>query len=419
MRRAELRGDLEIPAHAHGKDVKAVPCGNLRKKGEMRRRRFKRGRNAHQSLDREAEFLAALPDETVSLLRQDACLLRLCACIDLNQKTRPAALPPRLLRERPGDLGAIDRFDDIKEGDRLAGLVGLEGADETKFDVWKLRLEGQPLALRLLDPVFAENPLTGRERFPQLLFAMRFRYGDDLDSARSSCFPERRAEPRADGGEVGRKAGGNGMSDISAHESLRMRAAKLAAAAAALKRESGDLAAPFSLVFLTDRRRIAHPEPVMRALPKGAAVIYRDYDDPKRAAVASRYAAICNRRGVLFFVGGDQELALRAGADGVHLPARMLKNFRRNAAGLLTAACHDAGELRLAAGLGADAAILSPVFATASHPYTDYLGAASFRALAAGALLPVLALGGVDEQNARLLAGRNVAGIGAIGAFLP
>ena len=198
---------------------------------------------------------------------------------------------------------------------------------------------------------------------------------------------------------------------------------KLAAAAAALKRQSGGISAPFSLAFPTDRRRIANPEPVLRALPAGAAVIYRDYDDPKRVWIARRYAAICKARGVLFLVAEDEALAQAIGADGVHWPARMLRDFFPPASGgagarlLVTAACHNAEDLALAHARGADLALLSPAFATPSHPDTEYLGPARFRALAAASPLPVLGLGGVDENNAALLAGRNVAGIAAIGAF--
>ena len=85
---------------------------------------------------------------------------------------------------------------------------------------------------------------------------------------------------------------------------------------------------------------------------------------------------------------------------------------------IVTASCHDATELRQAYDRGADLALLSPAFATASHPGDPALDAARFCELAAAAPLPVLALGGVDEINARLLSGPNVAGIAGIGAFL-
>jgi len=192
---------------------------------------------------------------------------------------------------------------------------------------------------------------------------------------------------------------------------------KLAAAASGLKRASGGISAPFSLAFLTDRRRIADPEPILRALPAGTAVIYRDYDDPRRAAIAARYRSICRRRGISFIIGEDAALAKAVSADGLHLPARRLARPPCGWSGLVAVACHDARELQLAASIGADVAFLSPVFATASHPDTEHIGPDKFRALASDASLPVIALGGVNERNARLLAGKNVAGLAAIGAF--
>lgn len=158
----------------------------------------------------------------------------------------------------------------------------------------------------------------------------------------------------------------------------------------------------------------------MRALPAGSAVIFRDYDAPRREAVARRYLSICRARGVFFLVAGDAALAARIGADGVHWPS-----FRtapapfppRQAPFIVTAACHTAAELAGAAARGADLALLSPVFRTQSHPGAAELGADRFRALAAASPIPVLALGGVDCGNARLLIERNVAGIAAIGAF--
>ena len=200
------------------------------------------------------------------------------------------------------------------------------------------------------------------------------------------------------------------------HDGLRVRAARLARAAQDLKRASR-AEAPFRLAFLTDRARIPDPEPILRVLPAGAAVIYRDYDDPRRGARAARYRQICLGRGVLFLVAGDAALARALGADGIHLPARMLAPANAAADMMATAACHDEAELMRAAALGAAAAFLAPAFATASHPGESALGPARFKALAARAALPVLALGGVDAGNAALICGKNVAGFGAIGAF--
>ena len=204
--------------------------------------------------------------------------------------------------------------------------------------------------------------------------------------------------------------------DKSGHQELRRRAAKLAAAAETLKRKSG-AGAPFNLAFMTDRRRVSDPLSVVNALPKGAAVILRDYDLLERAALASELAGLCAHREVSLLIGADPAIARQVGAKGVHLPSwfRVRNELPKNM--IISAACHGAADLQKAAASGADIAFLSPVFATKSHPDAPALGPLRFRQLAARSPLPVLALGGVMEKNANRLAGPNVAGLAAIGAF--
>ncbi|MEZ5921798.1 MAG: thiamine phosphate synthase [Parvularculaceae bacterium] len=194
----------------------------------------------------------------------------------------------------------------------------------------------------------------------------------------------------------------------------------LAAAADALKERNEELGgkpAPFSLAFLTDRRRVQDPASIIAALPAGAAVIYRDYEAPDRAEMASNLLAKARARGVFFLIAGDAAIADELGADGVHWPARLLSASPTRRRGLLTASCHNSDELGIARSMGADAVFLSPVFATKSHPHAVPLGAAAFKSLAAKGDLPVIALGGVDWRNTDELAGVNVAGFAAIGAF--
>jgi thiamine-phosphate pyrophosphorylase len=199
-------------------------------------------------------------------------------------------------------------------------------------------------------------------------------------------------------------------------EGLKDRAARLARAARALNAASG-VAAAFQLAFATDRARGVEASLVARALPAGAALIFRDYDDPQRAARARVLQKICSERGVLFLLGGDERLAREIGADGLHLRADQLRAGAARRLGLLSASCHSSEELERAAAIGADIAILGPVFTTASHPGGETLGPARFKTLAAAAALPVLAIGGIDESTAAQLAGANVAGFVAIGAF--
>jgi thiamine-phosphate pyrophosphorylase len=200
-------------------------------------------------------------------------------------------------------------------------------------------------------------------------------------------------------------------------QNARKRGTKLAVAAQSLNQASGVDGAAFCLAFLTDRARAPEPEIIIAALPPGAAVILRDYEAPDRTALAQKLKALCTARGVLFLVGADLALAQAIGADGVHFPS--WKTTRPAPGMIAAAACHSALELEKAAAGGAQLALLSPVFATQSHPGRQTLGAARFKSIARSSPLPVLALGGVDATNAGRLAGRNVAGLAAISGFLP
>jgi len=203
---------------------------------------------------------------------------------------------------------------------------------------------------------------------------------------------------------------------VSAH-----RAGTLAEAAAALKRRAGGrpsgLPAAF---FVTDPSRTPDPLAAARGLPAGVGVLFRPYGLAGAEATARRLAALCRRERRVLLVAGDFRLALRCGAAGLHLPERLLWAGvpRRPRRGwLLTAAAHGRPALVAARRGGVDAALLSPVFPTASHAGAPDLGPLRFAALTRRAGLPVLALGGVVAGNVHRLAGSGAAGIAAIGGL--
>ena len=194
----------------------------------------------------------------------------------------------------------------------------------------------------------------------------------------------------------------------------------LAEAAASLKRSAGS-ALP-ALILMTDEARLADPLPAARALPAGSAIILRHYGVPERAVLARGLAAIARRRGLVLLVGEDPVLARRVGAAGVHLPERAIRRagaVRWQRDWLITAAVHSHAALASAAACGADAALLSPVFATASHPNARALGLQRFAAIAQASPLPVYALGGIDRAHANLLRGSGAVGIAGIGGLNP
>lgn len=173
------------------------------------------------------------------------------------------------------------------------------------------------------------------------------------------------------------------------------------------------------LILVTDEARLPDPRRAIMALPPGSGVIFRHYGIADRAKLALGLAALCRRRQLLFIVAGDARLAVRVRAGGLHLRERDLgfaiPPFARRL--LVTAAAHSRRSLVRAGRLGADAALVSPVFATKSHAGASPLGVLRFAFLARQSPIPVYALGGIDAANARRLAGSAAVGIAALGAL--
>ncbi len=113
-------------------------------------------------------------------------------------------------------------------------------------------------------------------------------------------------------------------------------------------------------------------------------------------ALARRVVALARAHGAKVLVNSDVALAREIGADGVHLTAEQLHAASgRPDLPWCGASCHSSEELRRAEALGVDFVVLGPVIATPSHPHSVPLGWERFREIAAGAAVPVYALGGI------------------------
>lgn len=159
-----------------------------------------------------------------------------------------------------------------------------------------------------------------------------------------------------------------------------------------------------NLWLISDARNDAALERALFRLPRGSGFIYRHYHLPSedRRARFRVLARIARARGHCVVLADDARTARRWGADGSYgapAPHRML------------ATVHSLRELAKARRMRADAAFLSPVFPTRSHPDAPVLGPLRFRLIASHAGLPVIALGGMDIRRARRLGWANWAAI--------
>lgn len=187
---------------------------------------------------------------------------------------------------------------------------------------------------------------------------------------------------------------------------------------------------PLPLVHLITDRRLAPDLAAAAAgalagLPPGvAAVQLREKDLGGRAllVLARALAAVCRAHGQRLVVNDRIDVALAAGADGVHLPAAGVSpaDARRllGPAALVGVSCHSAADVTRALAGGASYATFSPVYETPSkRAYGPPVGVAALRE-AARVGLPLVALGGVDAARVAEVRAAGAAGAAAIRAWL-
>lgn len=154
------------------------------------------------------------------------------------------------------------------------------------------------------------------------------------------------------------------------------------------------------LWLLSDERNDAALETALARLPPGSGFIYRHYHLPPAERVARWHvlAGLARRRGHCPILADSAMTALEWGAAGHYGAPRALDPRR---AGLLRiASAHSLREIAEANRAGADAVLVSPVFATRSHPGASTLGPLRFRLLAPHSQAPAIALGGMTQQGA-------------------
>lgn len=137
--------------------------------------------------------------------------------------------------------------------------------------------------------------------------------------------------------------------------------------------------------------------------------------------LASRIAQITKNSQTLLLINDRADIALAAGADGVHLTANSLpvsvvrRTFPPNF--IVGASTHSLAEVNQAAESGANFVTFSPIFATPSKANYDLPPHGLGKLQEVGKAVedfPVIALGGIDETNFSAVLQAGARGIAAI-----
>jgi thiamine-phosphate pyrophosphorylase len=185
----------------------------------------------------------------------------------------------------------------------------------------------------------------------------------------------------------------------------------------------------FDLYVVTDRQ-LTGGRPlgrVVEAALRGGARAFqlreKDLSPRELYPLALEMRQLTRTYGARLLINDRIDVALAAGADGVHLTTTSLPaSVARQVLGperLIGVSTHTLAEAQAAAEEGADFLVFGPVFFTPSKaPYGQPVGLDALRAVRAAVTLPILAIGGIKKANLDQVIGAGADGIAVISAVI-
>ena len=137
--------------------------------------------------------------------------------------------------------------------------------------------------------------------------------------------------------------------------------------------------------------------------------------------LARRLARRCREAGALLIVNDRTDLALAAGADGLHvgqddLPARQARGLLRPNM-ILGVSTHDPEQARRAVADGADYVAVGSIFPTTTKAGFQLVGPELIRRVRPEVPVPLVAIGGITADNAAAVLGAGADAVAVISAL--
>ena len=182
------------------------------------------------------------------------------------------------------------------------------------------------------------------------------------------------------------------------------------------------------LYAVTDRAWASGTEGLLRqvaeAIDGGAGIVQlreKHLDDGALLAVVVRRAALCREKGAPSTLNDKVDIALRCGADGVHVGQEDLAAGRARAllgpGRILGVSAHSVEEALAAQAAGADYLGAGAAFASGTKADAKPIDRAAYRRITAAVDIPVVAIGGITRDNILELKDSGLAGVAVVSAL--
>lgn len=181
------------------------------------------------------------------------------------------------------------------------------------------------------------------------------------------------------------------------------------------------------LYAVTDRAWVGKQtlyEQVEAALKGGVTCVQlreKELSEEEFLAEAKEIKALCASYHVPFFINDNVDIAIKCGADGVHVGQEDMKasDVRAKVGDqmMIGVSAHSVEEAVEAVKNGADCLGVGAMFATSTKADANVLPKETLRAICDAVEVPVVAIGGIGESNILELAGTGADGVALVSAI--
>ncbi len=181
------------------------------------------------------------------------------------------------------------------------------------------------------------------------------------------------------------------------------------------------------LYAVTDRYwtgRQTLTEQVEEAIKGGVTCVQlreKELDDTEFLSEANEIKKLCKRYDVPFIVNDNVDVALKCGADGIHVGQHDMKleKVRALTGGkmIVGVSAQTVEQAKEAEKNGADYLGVGAMFSTGTKPDADDVSYETLKAICAAVSIPVVAIGGINKGNIMQLSGSGADGVALVSAI--
>ena len=152
-------------------------------------------------------------------------------------------------------------------------------------------------------------------------------------------------------------------------------------------------------------------------LDRKTVIIFRNYDQPIDRKLILTIKNHCKKKGNKFLISNNIKLAIKLDLDGVYIPSfnkdKRHLSYSTRKKFIILGSAHNVYEMRTKELQSVNAIFLSSIF----KKNKNYLGINKFKSLSLLSKKPLIALGGISNDNLKKLSLTNCCGFAGISFF--